>query len=91
MGVATYDFFEDGLLKQTDYGNGLKETRTYDAAGRLETLSVDKVGQAVSRFDYGYDANGNRVSQVETRGLAGETTTYGYDEADRLSHKNEKK
>ncbi len=84
VGVATYDFFEDGLLKQTDYGNGLKETRTYDAAGRLETLSVDKVGQAVSRFDYGYDANGNRVSQVETRGLGGETTTYGYDEADRL-------
>ncbi len=84
QGVATYDFFEDGLLKQTDYGNGLKETRTYDAAGRLETLSVDKVGQAVSRFEYGDDANGNRVSQVETRGLAGETTTYGYDEADRL-------
>jgi RHS repeat-associated protein len=38
----------------------------------------------VSRFDYAYDANGNRESQVETRGLAGETTTYGYDEADRL-------
>ena len=67
VGVATYGYWEDGLLKQTDYGNGLKETRTYDAAGRLTTLLADKAGQVVSRFEYGYDGNGNRVSQVETR------------------------
>ena len=58
-----------------------------DAASRLtvvEAVAPSRVTSLVSLFDYAYDANGNRESQAETRGLAGETTTYGYDEADRL-------
>jgi RHS repeat-associated protein len=87
MGTTTYSYWEDGLLKTTRYGATMTESRSYDAASRLtvvEAVAPSRVPSLVSRFDYAYDANGNRASQVETRGLAAETTTYGYDEADRL-------
>ena len=49
------------------------------------------VAGTVSRFDYGYDANGNRVRQLERRTEPGSTslgaqeeTRYGYDGLDRL-------
>lgn len=87
VGTTTYEYFEDGLLKTTRYGATMTERRSYDAASRLtvvEAVAPSRVPALVSRFDYAYDANGNRESQDEARGLTVETTTYGYDEADRL-------
>lgn len=90
-GTATYEYFEDGLLKKTTHRNGaavvvLEETRGYDDAGRLTSLEArgTGAGQPVVAFAYGYDDNGNRGAQVETRGATVETTSYGYDDADRL-------
>ncbi|NPC83478.1 hypothetical protein HPC49_35300 [Pyxidicoccus fallax] len=49
---------------------------TYDAAGHLETVTLNGVAHA----SYGYDANGNRTTQTE----GGVTTVATYDEQDRL-------
>jgi RHS repeat-associated protein len=55
---------------QTDYGYG------YDAAGRLETETID--GTTVAT--YAYDANGNRLSVTRPGGTVSAT----YDDQDRL-------
>ncbi|MGH8222156.1 MAG: hypothetical protein ACREQZ_04205, partial [Woeseiaceae bacterium] len=39
----------------------------------------------VSSYDYNYDRNGNRAQQIELNGATPETTTYDYDDADRLT------
>lgn len=49
---------------------------TYDAAGRLETVTVNGAAHAA----YGYDANGNRTSQTE----GGIVTAATHDAQDRL-------
>ncbi|MHB8876881.1 MAG: RHS repeat-associated core domain-containing protein [Myxococcaceae bacterium] len=99
-GTATYAYWEDSLPKAITLPNGVVEKRCYDAGGRLKKLVTAKggvddgcvvTGSIVSRYDYGYDADGNRVTQVEQRTDAvtqalrpAETTEYGYDELDRL-------
>lgn len=99
-GTTTYGYHPDGLLQKTTMPNTVAEGRCYDAAGHLTTIvsgkgSVDEsactASSLTSRFDYGFDANGNRLSQVERRTAVGstsagasETTTYGYDGLDRL-------
>jgi RHS repeat-associated protein len=99
-GDATYRYHADGLLAGTSYPNGLEEARCYDHAGRLTAIVTARgaVGDAcpdvagmVSRFDYAYDANGNRSLQWERRTAQGsssigsvEETRYGYDALDRL-------
>jgi RHS repeat-associated protein len=89
-GTATYGYWEDGLLKTTTYRDSkavvtLTEGRQYDEAGRLRQLRSVGAAGLVAEFDYDYDGNGNRAQQVETRGGgAAETTTYGYDDANRL-------
>ncbi len=99
-GAATYAHWPDGLRKGTSLPNGLGEGRCYDPAGRV-TAIVTRTGavadtcpdtlQDQSRFRYGYDANGNRLTQQEwrtdpaTQALgAMEETSYGYDAVDRL-------
>ena len=99
-GQATYRYWPDGLLKGTSLPSGLAEARCYDPAGGVVAIVTAKgaIGegcpnpaQMVSRFDYGYDVNGNRLSQLERRTAPGsasvgatEETTYGYDALDRL-------
>jgi len=63
----------------------MTETRDYDEAGRLLLLKSTQSSAPVASFGYTYDANGNRATLVETRTEASpETTTYGYDDANRL-------
>ena len=80
--------------------NGIQESRCYDAGSRLSTIVTGRGAGSdtcpttlgtVSRYDYGYDGDGNRLSQVEQRTDAGtqqlglsEQTLYGYDALDRL-------
>ncbi|WP_217442129.1 RHS repeat domain-containing protein [Myxococcus sp. CA039A] len=98
--VTTYAYWPDGLLKGTNYPNGVEERRCYDTAGRLTDVvtakgaisdACDTSAAVVSRYGYGYDANSNRSSQTEQRTSpttqalgAAESTTYGYDALDRL-------
>ncbi|WP_148282437.1 RHS repeat-associated core domain-containing protein [Corallococcus coralloides] len=101
VGVVEYRYWPDSLLKGVVWPNGLSEGRCYDAAGRLVeqvtargTVSdtCEASGPVVSQFVYTYDANGNRLTQVETRtapstqvlGVSG-TTRYGYDVLNRLT------
>ncbi len=60
-------------------------SHTYDKADRLTSLTNAKGGTTVSSYTYTYDANGNRESQVEKNGGTTETTTYTYDDLDRLA------
>jgi RHS repeat-associated protein len=99
-GMATYRYWADGLLKGTSLSNGLEEARCYDPAGRVTAIVTARgaigetcpdVAGMVSRFDYRYDANGNRSLQWERRTAPGsssigaiEETRYGYDALDRL-------
>ncbi|MCY9503021.1 RHS repeat domain-containing protein, partial [Paenibacillus larvae] len=47
-------------LEQTIRPDGSKETRTYDAAGQLLTLSDRAAdGSSISEYTFTYDANGN--------------------------------
>ncbi|RKH66914.1 RHS repeat protein [Corallococcus interemptor] len=101
VGVVEYRYWPDSLLKGVVWPNGVSEGRCYDAAGRLVeqvtargTVSdtCQASGPVVSQFVYTYDANGNRLTQVETRtspstqalGVSG-TTRYGYDVLNRLT------
>ena len=99
-GEASYRYWPDGRVKGTSLPSGLEEARCYDPAGGVVAIVTAKgaIGegcanpaQLVSRFDYGYDVNGNRTSQLERRTAPGsgsvgaaEETTYGYDAQDRL-------
>ncbi|WP_342373837.1 DUF6531 domain-containing protein [Myxococcus stipitatus] len=98
--ATTYVYWPDGLLKGVSYPNGAEERRCYDASGSVTDIVTAKgvvsdvcgtSATVVSRYGYGYDANGNRTSQVEQRTSpttqalgAAESTTYGYDSLDRL-------
>ncbi|WP_305847099.1 RHS repeat-associated core domain-containing protein [Rhodoferax sp. AJA081-3] len=85
-------------LVKTTYPDGTTETTTYDAAGRV-TGTTDRKGQ-LSKMEYDaagrqtasedatgvrttqtFDANGNRTSTT----VAGRTTTFTYDELNRLT------
>jgi len=82
--VFTYDYWPDSLLKSIHAPNRAVTSYTYDGADRLTRVAVEREGAVLLSYDYVYDANGNRTSQVEVNGGAAETTTYGYDALDRL-------
>jgi RHS repeat-associated protein len=71
-----YEYDSTGRLIRESKGNGTYTTYTYDAAGQLTSLVNYAPDDSVqSRFDYAYDANGNRTSMTTLDG----TTTYEYD------------
>src|SRR5262249_55714818 len=81
----TYEYWPDGLLKSVTYPNGTVASYEYDRADRLTHLTIDRAGTVIVAYEYGYEENGNRKSQIETNGGNAETTTYGYDDLDRLT------
>src|SRR5205807_3612019 len=97
-GVAAYEYWEDGLLKRITYPNGsiadYSFGDSYDQANRLTHLAnrqaptAGSPGFIISSYQYAYDANGNRLTQVETQhdinGGAAEITAYVYDILNRL-------
>ena len=97
-GSTQYAYFPDSLLKSVQYPNGVvadsSYDNSYDGANRL-TYVVNHTGQVgspltesslISSFSYSYDADGNRMSQVELQhGGATITTGYGYDGLNRLT------
>jgi RHS repeat-associated protein len=64
---------------ETVQGTTVNDVYTYDLAGRLDT--VTRNGQLI---DYGYDANGNRLTRTE----GANTETGVYDDQDRLTSYN---
>jgi len=84
VGVTQYTYFRNSLLRSVTYPNGSSARYAYDLANRIRTIDNLQNSAPVSRFEYQYDDNGNRTSQVETRGGSSETTTYVYDDDDRM-------
>jgi len=81
---TNYKYFPDNLLQEVSAPNGVKTTYTYDLADRVKTIQTTKGTAVVSAFAYGYDKNGNRLTQTETNGGLVEQTNYGYDALNRV-------
>ncbi|MCY1000973.1 DUF6531 domain-containing protein [Myxococcus sp. MISCRS1] len=100
-GVVQYSYWPDSLEKGVTWPNGASEGRCFDAAGRLTKLVVARGTVSstcqpsegtLSQYSYTYDANGNRLTQLEARTSpqtqvlsADELTSYGYDVLGRLT------
>ncbi len=82
--VTTFDYFKDGKKKSVIYPNSAKEEYAYYPTNRIQSVTSSANGTTVSRFDYNYDQNGNRLTQDEARGARTIETTYAYDTLDRL-------
>src|SRR4029079_1804166 len=83
-GVTSYAYYPDDLLRSVTYASGVIAAHAYDKADRLASLVNARGTTTVSSFTYGYDRNGNRLSQVEVNGGPAETTGYTYDALNRL-------
>ncbi len=80
--IVEYTYDSVGRLIREDKGNGTYSTYAYDTAGQLTSLINYAPDNSIqSRFDYTYDANGNRTSMTT---LAG-TTAYTYDAIGQLT------
>ncbi len=79
---TSYAYDSSGRLttRTLPASNGYVETRVYDRSGRLVSLAHTKGGTSLLSETYVYDAVGNPTSATGTGG----TTTYGYDNRDRL-------
>jgi RHS repeat-associated protein len=97
-GTVSVGWEAGGARIESLSGGGLHEKRCYDGAGRLtEVLNATSavlcgaVGpELVAGYVYRYQgdagARGNRTSEtIYTEGAAPQTTTFGYDAADRLT------
>jgi YD repeat-containing protein len=82
--VTTYEYWPDDLLKTLTKPDGTVTSYEYDGADRVNSIAVRKEGSLVLSYAYTYDRNGNRLSQVEVNGGPPQTTTYTYDDLDRL-------
>ena len=82
--TTSYTYWPDDLLKTVTYPNDAVATQGYDRADRLTSLVNARVGTTISSYSYAYDANGNRLTQVEANNGPPETTAYTYDALDRL-------
>jgi RHS repeat-associated protein len=84
--IADYDWYADGLLKKVSYQNTTTRDYVYDNANRVTNIT-NRFGNSQSEsFDYGYDANSNRSSEIrKSNGQAFRTIAYSYDKVDRLT------
>jgi YD repeat-containing protein len=74
------------LPVEVRYPNGVVSSTVYDRAMRVRSIQHAKAGVALETFDYAYDFNGNRTGQTRRAGGLTETTTYRYDDDDRLTY-----
>lgn len=84
-GVTDYSYYRDSQIKTVTYPNSISAHYQYDAASRVKNIENRQNNAIVSRFDYLYDANGNRDQQTEINGASPEVTRYQYDALDRLT------
>jgi hypothetical protein len=83
--TTRYAYFPDDLLALghvPERSHGVARLRQ---GGPADSLVNARGTTTVSSFTYGYDRNGNRLSQVEVNGGPGETTGYTYDALNRLA------
>lgn len=84
--IADYDWFADGLLKKVAYQNQTSRNYIYDDADRVTNITNNFGNNQNESYDYGYDANSNRISEVRKENdTARRTSVYDYDALDRLT------
>ena len=80
--VSDITYRGDKQMLSYDYGNGLRDTRTYDLQGRLLTQQLeDALNTVLDNRTYSYDQNSN-VLNIDTNI---EDNAYLYDRLDRLT------
>jgi RHS repeat-associated protein len=84
--TTSYQYDPAGNLTQTTLpsGNGYVETRSYDEAGRLVSVENADGAGTLSAFDATLDPVGN-PTEINRSGAVSSTTTYDYDDNDRLT------
>jgi RHS repeat-associated protein len=89
--TTTYVYWPDSLQRTVTHPNGVAADMSYDPADRLTRITNHDGNPAapISQFDYTYDSNGNRRTQIERHarlnGGAAQQTTYRYDALNRLA------
>ncbi len=83
-GVTNYSYDRSSLKTKVSYPNGTDALYDYDNAYRTKTITNRHNATTVSSYSYTFDDNGNRKTQIEENGGAAETTSYNYDDNDRL-------
>jgi RHS repeat-associated protein len=81
--VANFNYDNAGRKVAANFGNGITETRTYQA----DNLNTAINTPGVTSFGYTWDANKRKLSQTET-GIPLNNQTYSYDDEDRLASFN---
>jgi RHS repeat-associated protein len=81
--VANFNYDNAGRKVAANFGNGITETRTYQA----DNLNTSINTPGVTSFGYTWDANKRKLSQTET-GIPLNNQTYSYDDEDRLASFN---
>jgi RHS repeat-associated protein len=85
--IADYDWYSDGLLKKVAYQNNTNRNYIYDNADRVTNITNNLGGNQNESYDYAYDNNSNRESEVhKENGVARRTASYQYDGLDRLKN-----
>jgi RHS repeat-associated protein len=80
VNAAILNYDNAGRLSAKTFGNGLVETRTYQADNLNATITTP----GVTAFGYTWDANKRKLSQTET-GIPTNNQVYTYDNEDRLT------
>ncbi len=84
--TVTNQYDADGNITNTLYPIGVAYLRQYDQRGRITAERVTGSGQgSLFNYAYGYDANGNVVTQTTSRGVAAVSTFDALDRRTGLS------
>jgi RHS repeat-associated protein len=78
--VANFNYDNAGRKVAANFGNGITETRTYQA----DNLNTSINTPGVTAFGYTWDANKRKLTQTET-GIPTNNQVYTYDNEDRLT------
>ena len=84
-GSTELSYSTAGRLRQITHPNGARSETRYDAAGRIERITHHQGSSEVARFEYTYDARGNRREERRIDASGTQRTTYDYDKDDRLT------
>lgn len=93
QGNTTQTYLRSGRLESITRPDSSTTTHSYNDAGRLASIVHEKSGGTIASYNYRYDLNGNRFEQIENNGATtqntAQTTSYIYDDADRLNEVHE--
>lgn len=84
-GSTELSYSTAGRLQQITHPNRARSETRYDAAGRIERITHHQGSSEVARFEYTYDARGNRREERRIDASGTQRTTYDYDKDDRLT------